>query len=124
MADAAAGAFGIFFTQSPSFLAYQRDMERNKGKNNAASLFGVTQIPSDQQIRNLLDDVEPSHLYEPFWTLQKQMEEAVISMIIVDTKRATWLPWTAPTTSHPRAFTVIIAPCISMENDSTTTIQP
>ena len=76
MADAAAGAFGVFFTQSPSFLAYQRDMERTKGRNNAASLFGVTQIPSDQQMRNLLDEVEPSHLYEPFWTLQKQLEVA------------------------------------------------
>lgn len=76
MADAAAGAFGVFFTQSPSFLAYQRDMERTKGKNNAASLFGVTQIPSDQQMRNLLDEVAPSNLYEPFWTLQEQMAEA------------------------------------------------
>ena len=76
MADAAAGAFGVFFTQSPSFLAYQRDMERTKGRNNAATLFGVTQIPSDQQMRNLLDEVEPSHLYEPFWTLQKQLELA------------------------------------------------
>lgn len=76
MADAAAGAFGVFFTQSPSFLAYQRDMERNKGKNNAASLFGVTEIPCDQQIRNLLDEVAPDNLYEPFWALQKQMEEA------------------------------------------------
>jgi hypothetical protein len=76
MADAAAGAFGVFFTQSPSFLAYQRDMERSKGRNNAASLFGVTQIPSDQQIRNMLDLVPASHLREPFWALQKQMEES------------------------------------------------
>ena len=42
MADAAAGAFGIFFTQSPSFLAYHRDKQRNKGQNNAASLLGLT----------------------------------------------------------------------------------
>ena len=76
MADGAAGAFGIFFTQSPSFLAYQRDMMRNKGQSNAASLFGIKQIPSDQQIRNLLDEVEPSNLYEPFWHLQKQMEQS------------------------------------------------
>lgn len=76
MADAAAGAFGVFFAQSPSFLSYQRDMQRNKGQNNAASLFGVTQIPTDQQIRNLLDSVPPHHLYEPFWTLQEWMEQA------------------------------------------------
>lgn len=68
--DAAAGAFGVFFTQSPSFLSYQRDMERSKGRNNAASLFGVSAIPSDQQIRNLLDPVEPRHLYEPFWAIR------------------------------------------------------
>jgi len=76
MLDAAASAFGIFFTQSPSFLAYQKDMERRKGRNNAASLFGVREIPSDQQVRNLLDPVAPSNLFEPFWTLQATMAEA------------------------------------------------
>ena len=30
--DAAMSAFGIFFTQSSSFLAYQRLMEEGKGK--------------------------------------------------------------------------------------------
>lgn len=74
--DAAAGAFGVFFTQSPSFLSYQRDMERSKGRNNAASLFGVSAIPSDQQIRNLLDPVEPRHLYEPFWAIRRGLAQA------------------------------------------------
>jgi len=40
MKDAVLSAFAVFFTQSPSFLGFQRDMERNKGKNNAISLFG------------------------------------------------------------------------------------
>ena len=31
MADAALGAFAVFFVQSPSFLAYQRDMQRVRG---------------------------------------------------------------------------------------------
>jgi hypothetical protein len=31
MEDAAMGAFSVFFTQSPSFLAYQQEMKRNKG---------------------------------------------------------------------------------------------
>jgi len=30
--DAALGAFAVFFTQSPSFLAYQRDMAAIKAK--------------------------------------------------------------------------------------------
>ena len=53
LVDAALGAFAVFFTQSPSFLAYQRLMEGSKGKSNAQSLFGIHQIPSDNQIRNL-----------------------------------------------------------------------
>ena len=58
IADAALSAFSVFFTQCPSFLSYQRDMEENKGRNNAKSLFSVESIPSDNQIRNLLDPIE------------------------------------------------------------------
>src|SRR5512143_1519857 len=62
MADAALGAIAVFFMQSPSFLAHQRDMQRHKGQNNAQSLFGLDRMPSDPQIRNLLDPVPPDHL--------------------------------------------------------------
>lgn len=58
MEDAALGAFAVFFTQSPSFLDYQVRMQKERGRNNATALFGVQQIPSDQQIRNLLETVE------------------------------------------------------------------
>lgn len=62
MLDAALSAFSVFFMQSPSFLAYQRTMQETKGRNNAQSLFGVHQIPCDNQIRNLLDPVSPLSL--------------------------------------------------------------
>jgi len=42
MADAALGAFSVFFTQSPSFLDFQRNLQVTKGCNNAVSLFGLT----------------------------------------------------------------------------------
>ena len=61
MPDAALGAFGIFFTQSPSFLEYQRRLQENKGCNNAHTLFGVTKIPCDNHLRTLLDPIAPSH---------------------------------------------------------------
>ena len=67
LADAALGAFAVFYMQSPSFLAHQRDMQRNKGQNNAQSLFGIDQVPSDPQIRNLLDPIAPEYLAAPFW---------------------------------------------------------
>jgi hypothetical protein len=73
--DAALGAFSVFFMQCPSFLAYQRDMQRQKGCNNAQRLFGVAHIPSDPQIRNLLDPIAPTHLREPFWTILRRLME-------------------------------------------------
>lgn len=62
MADIALGAFSIFFTQCPSFLARQRDMQRAKGQSNAQSLFDIKQIPCDNHIRDTLDGVTPDHL--------------------------------------------------------------
>jgi hypothetical protein len=63
MADAALGAFWVFFLQSPSFLDFQRTLQLAKGCHNALTLFGVTQIPSDNQTRNLLDQVLPPALF-------------------------------------------------------------
>ena len=75
IADAGLGAFSVFYMQSPSFLAHQRDMQRKKGQNNAEGLFGVERIPSDGQIRNLLDPVEPAQLYESFWDTYRCLDE-------------------------------------------------
>ena len=50
LSDALLGAFGAFYMQSSSFLDYQRHLESREGRNNAESLFGLTQIPSLEQI--------------------------------------------------------------------------
>lgn len=63
MVDAGMSAFSVFFTQSPSFLDWQTRMQQAEGKNNASSMFGVHKIPSDAQIRNLLDPVPPDMLF-------------------------------------------------------------
>ena len=69
MADAALGAFSVFFTQSPSFLAFQRSMQETKGQSNAQTLFGMDQIPCDNHIRDLLDPVTPGHVLPMFATV-------------------------------------------------------
>lgn len=76
MLDAALSAFSVFFTQSPSFLAHQNQMQQAKGKNNALSLFQVENIPSDNQIRNLLDPVSPSHLTPIFNYVYEKLDAA------------------------------------------------
>lgn len=67
IADGGLSAFAVFFLQSPSFLSFQKQMQRQQGRDNAKSMFGIEHIPSDAQIRNLLDPVAPSALREPFW---------------------------------------------------------
>jgi hypothetical protein len=76
MEDAALSAFSVFFTQSASFLAYQRTMEENKGRSNAQTLFGVHQIPSDNHIRDLLDAVKPACLFPVFEQIFERLERA------------------------------------------------
>jgi len=66
MMDAAAGAFSVFFTQCPSFLEYQKLMEKRYGLSNAGTLFGIKDIPTDNHIRELLDPVAPQALTPVF----------------------------------------------------------
>src|SRR5271157_2280524 len=61
--DVILSAFSVFFTQSPSFLSFQTMMEKNKGNNNARTMFGIETIPSDNQIRNLLDPTPAEILF-------------------------------------------------------------
>ena len=73
MADAGLGAFAVFFTQQASFLAQQRALKTTKGWSNAERLFGLHSLPSDNQIRNLLDPVSPEYL----WPLYRQIFQAL-----------------------------------------------
>ena len=66
MADFGAAAFAVFFTQSPSFLAQQTALQRGRGTSNCQTLFGMTKIPTDNQIRTMLDPVPPEQLFPMF----------------------------------------------------------
>lgn len=73
--DAALSAFSVFFTQTPSFLAYQRTMEKSKGHSNAQSLFGVHKIPSDNHIRDLLDSAQPEQIFPVFEQILQTLDK-------------------------------------------------
>lgn len=71
-------AFSVFFTQCPSFLEHQKLMKKRRGKDNALSLFGLRKIPSDNQIRALLDPIPASTISGAFesvwrWLTEKQI---------------------------------------------------
>ncbi len=76
LVDAGLSAFSVFFMQSPSFLEYQRTLEQAHGENNARTLFGVREIPSDNQIRTLLDISPPSLLKPVYCSLFNGLRES------------------------------------------------
>jgi hypothetical protein len=73
--DAALSAFSVFFMQCPSFLAHQKRLQETKGKNNAASLFQIANIMSDNQTRNMLDPIAPRHLTPVFEHVYKALRD-------------------------------------------------
>jgi hypothetical protein len=61
MADIGLAAFSVFLMQCPSFLAHQKALEEMRGTSNAATLFGMTKIPCDNHIRQMLDGAPTDH---------------------------------------------------------------
>jgi hypothetical protein len=50
-------AFAMLFFQHPSLLEYQRRMQQRTGRSNLERIFQVAEIPSDTQMREILDGV-------------------------------------------------------------------
>ncbi len=73
--DAVIAAFSVFFTQCPSFLEHQRLMKKKKGKDNAYSLFGLSKIPCDNQIRTLLDPIPAKTVFGAFDKVWKWLDK-------------------------------------------------
>lgn len=76
IADIGMAAFSIFFMQSPSFLAYQRQLSDGHGRSNCETLFGLSKIPSDNHIRDMLDPAEPASLYPVFPKVLAELRQA------------------------------------------------
>ncbi|MEX2442502.1 MAG: hypothetical protein WD492_02770 [Alkalispirochaeta sp.] len=74
MTDIALSAFSVFFPQNPSFLEFQRTMGKNSGRQNAASLFGVRDVPSDNHIRSVLDEVPAAALNGMFDRIRERLD--------------------------------------------------
>lgn len=71
LSDAVNSAMSVFFMQSQSFLAHQQTMsQKQSGQRNLQTLFEVKKVPSDNQIRSLLDPLSPREFagqYEWVW---------------------------------------------------------
>ncbi len=78
MADFGLSAFAMFFMQSASFLSFQRTLERGQGRSNCQTLFGIEKIPSDNDIRDMLDGADPALLAPCFQRIEQPLLEPVM----------------------------------------------
>jgi len=60
--DAMMSGFACMYFQDPSLLQFQERMQKSQHRNNLETLFGVKDIPKDNQLRNIVDEVTPSEL--------------------------------------------------------------
>lgn len=76
LSDAVNSAMSLFFMQSQSFLAHHQAMSgKKRGKKNLQSLFEVEKVPSDNQIRNLLDPLDPQGFAPQFEWVWRKLEK-------------------------------------------------
>jgi hypothetical protein len=55
--DTLMSGFAMLFFQHPSLLEFQRKMQQRRGRCNLETIFGVHEVPSDTQMREILDVV-------------------------------------------------------------------
>ena len=60
--DVLMSAFSCMYFQEPSFAEFQRKMAIKKHISNLRTLFRVTNIPKESQLRDILDEI-PSELF-------------------------------------------------------------
>jgi hypothetical protein len=74
--DTLMSGFAVMFFQHPSLLQFQRAMEQKRRRCNLQTLFGVHKVPSDTQMREILDGVEPESLRVVFPQLWEKVRRA------------------------------------------------
>lgn len=55
--DTLMSGFAMMFFQHPSLLEFQRKMKQRRGRCNLETIFAVHEVPSDTQMREILDGV-------------------------------------------------------------------
>ena len=76
LTDIITSCYSIFVLKSSSLLAHESFLNRKSVKNNFSTLFGIEKIPSDSQMRAVLDEVDTKHLQEGFNTTLSLAQKA------------------------------------------------
>ena len=71
LTDALLSGFAMFSLKDPSLLAFD---ERRAEPKNLRAVFGIQQIPSDTQMRKILDEVSPTSISPLFKKVFQQLQ--------------------------------------------------
>lgn len=74
--DTLMSGFARMFFQHPSLLQFQRAMKHKRRRCNLQTIFGVHEVPSDTQMREILDGVESESLRGVFPQLWEKVRRA------------------------------------------------
>lgn len=78
LADVLMGGLAMMFFQHPSLLQYQEKMKKKRGQSNLERLFGTSSVPSDTQMREILDGVEINPLRQLLKEIFELMRRSAI----------------------------------------------
>ena len=82
-------------------------MQETKGENNAFSLFQISKIPSDNQVRNLLDPINPSNLDRVYEHIYEELRvNGYLERYRSCLEKTLLIPMDGSATIHPRQYFV------------------
>ena len=70
LTDAMMSAYAMFSLKDPSLLAF----ENRRNDENMKTLYGIQTVPSDTQMREILDPLEPKELREAFVDVFRELQ--------------------------------------------------
>lgn len=73
--DALMSGFALFSLKDPSLLSFD---ERREKPENLRNIYGIDQIPSDTQMRTILDEVEPEQLRQVYKDVFEALEQGKV----------------------------------------------
>src|SRR3954453_20974609 len=72
LGDALMSAFAMFSLKDPSLLAF--DHRRRDPNDNFRTIYGIHRVPSDSQMRAILDPIDPAGLRAPFREIFRRLQ--------------------------------------------------
>ena len=76
LGDALMSAFAMFSLKDPSLLAF--DDRRRDPNDNFRTIYGISRVPSDSQMRAILDPIDPAGLRAPFREIFRRLQRGKV----------------------------------------------